>query len=529
MKYPIGIQDFRKIREDGYVYIDKTGLIYEMANEGSIYFLSRPRRFGKSLLVSTLKCYFQGDRELFQGLKMETLEKRWEKYPIFHIDFNSNDFNIAGTLQNMLLGYVSKWEKQYGLVPDERFSVGERFAQLLEFVHEKTGKRCVVLVDEYDKPMLDVMDNSTKINLSGNVTTLEEYNRNTLRSFYTTFKAADAHLKFVFLTGVTKFSQISVFSGFNQPKDISLDYRFDTLCGVTEEEIDTYLTPAVRSLASNLELSEQEARQQLKEKYDGYHFSRKMKDVYNPFSLFNALDSQKLENYWFSTATPQFLVRLLARSDANLNELTEKYYDLSDLYEYRADAARPLPMLFQSGYLTFKAYDKWTDTYLLDFPNKEVRDGFVTMCASNYFKTEYSVKSNIVEFAKALESSNLELLRKRLTSFFASIPYSIRRKNNETERERYFHYTFYLIFRLLATYLVLTEKELSQGRADCIIETQTDIFIFEFKLDGSAAKALAQIEDKGYTTPYQADKRKVHKIGVSLSSQTGTIDDWQEA
>lgn len=528
MKYPIGIQDFKSIREGNYVYVDKTAMVYHMVHNGEVYFLSRPRRFGKSLLVSTLKSYFDGNHELFCGLEIEKLEKEWIKYPIFHIDFNSNDFTIEGTLQNMLLGYVSKWEKQYGLTPDERFSTGERFSQLLEHVHETTGQRCVVLVDEYDKPLLDVMDVHTKV-ASANGITLEEYNRNTLKGFYSSFKAADAHLRFVLLTGVTKFSQVSIFSGFNQPNDISMDSRYETLCGISEDELEHYFKSDIGALADELSMTYEDAKSKLKTQYDGYHFSRRMKDIYNPFSLFNALDKKELGNYWFATGTPTFLVKLLAQSNENLNELTGRYYDVSDFVDYRADELYPLPIIYQSGYLTLKAYDVATNSYLLDFPNNEVKDGFVTACASDYLLAKSSVKSTMIDFVRDLNAADLEQLKLHLTSFFASIPYTMRRKDDEKERERYFHYTFYLIFRLLSSYLVLTEKEQSQGRADCIIETPTDVFIFEFKLDASAGKALEQIEKKGYATSYKADQRIVHKIGVSFSSQTGTIEDWQEA
>ncbi len=379
MKYPIGIQDFRKIREGGYVYVDKTALVYRMATEGSVYFLSRPRRFGKSLLVSTLKCYFEGRRELFRGLQIDALEQEWKTYPIFHIDFNSNDFTEEGTLQNMLLGYVAKWEKLYGMEPDKHFSVGERFSQLLAFVHEKTGQRSVVLVDEYDKPVLDVMDNGMTLRINNKDITLEEYNRNTLRSFYTTFKAADAHLQFVFLTGVTKFSQVSVFSGFNQPNDISLDAEYETLCGISEDELYSYFSQEIEELAENLSVTADEAKRLLKRQYDGYHFSRKMKDIYNPFSLLNSLKKKEIASYWFASGTPSYLMRILAHSNENLNEIVEKYYDISDLLDYRADAANPLPMIYQSGYLTLKAYDGTTNSYLLGFPNNEVKEGFVTI------------------------------------------------------------------------------------------------------------------------------------------------------
>ena len=528
MKFPIGVQDFKSVIEGGYVYVDKTALIHRLVTEGKIYFLSRPRRFGKSLLVSTLEYYFKGEKELFQGLAIDTLEKDWHTYPVFHVDFNSNDFTIGTTLQNMLDAYVENWEKQYGFEGDARFSVGERFAQLLAHVHKQTGKRCVVLIDEYDKPLLDVLDTNYKtIDGNGNEILIEEYNRNILKGFYSTFKAADADLQFVLLTGVTKFSQVSVFSGFNRPADISMNVHYETLCGITTSEMEHTFHAQMDKMASKFKVSTNEMRQLLKRHYDGYHFSEAMTDIYNPFSVLNAFSSGALRDFWFASGTPTYLIRLLNHTQENLNELTGKYYDTSDFVDYRADIERPLPMIYQSGYLTIKDYDPLTNTYLLDLPNNEVKRGFATAIANNYLQSRLPVLSEMAQLVRSLAASDLEMLKKQLTAFFASIPYSMRRKDTEAERERYFHYTFYLIFRIISTYLVLTEKQQSEGRADCIIETPKDIYIFEFKLDGTAQQALDQIKDKGYATPYVADTRTVHCIGVSFSSKTGTIDDWR--
>ena len=529
MKYPIGIQDFKTIIEDGYVYVDKTALIYRLVTEGKVYFLSRPRRFGKSLLVSTLEYYFKGEKELFKGLAIDSLEKDWNSYPIFHIDFNCNDFKVPNTLQDMLLSYVEKWEREYGYTPEKRFSVGERFSQLLAYVHEQTGKRCVALIDEYDKPLLDVLDSDCKIDVGGELRPIEDYNRDTLKSFYSVFKAADPHLQFVLLTGVTKFAQVSVFSGFNQPQDISMDTHYDALCGITKEEMEIVFGHEMDDMAAETGVSPAEMREMLTRQYDGYHFSRKMIDIFNPFSVLNALNRREIDNYWFSTGTPTYLIRLLNHTQENLNELTGKFYAASEFVDYKADVERPLPMIYQSGYLTIKGYNSRTKTFLLDFPNDEVKQGFATALAANYLKPKGLVLSSVAQMVCSLDDSNLESLRLQLTSFFASIPYTMRRKENEREKERYFHYTFYLLFRIISTYLVLAEKQQSGGRADCIIEAQNDVYIFEFKLNGTAQEALDQIEDKGYARPYLSDKRTIHKIGVSFSSETGTIDDWQEA
>lgn len=350
MKYPIGIQDFKSIIEGGYVYVDKTALIQRLVKEGKIYFLSRPRRFGKSLLMSTLEYYFKGEKELFSGLAIESLEKDWETYPVFHVDFNSNNFTIGNTLKDMLDAYVEKWEREYGVTGDQRFSVGERFAQLLSHVHKQTGKRSVVLIDEYDKPLLDVLDTGYKTKDSnGDEILIEEYNRNILKGFYSTFKAADADLQFVLLTGVTKFSQVSVFSGFNQPADISMNSHYEALCGITEEEMENVFHKQMDEMGEEQGLSPEEIRLMLKRHYDGYHFSKRMKDIYNPFSVLNAFNKGEIDDFWFASGTPTYLIRLLNHTQENLNELTNRYYDASEFVDYRADVERPLPMIYQSG------------------------------------------------------------------------------------------------------------------------------------------------------------------------------------
>ena len=482
MKYPIGIQSFERIIEEGYVYVDKTHLVYDLTHSGGIYFLSRPRRFGKSLLVSTLENYYLGRKELFKGLAMEKLEKEWNVHPVFHVDFNGGNFKNAGELEKKINFIISEWEKQYGLTGHaEELGLGDRFTEVLCAAHEQTGRRAVVLIDEYDKPMLDVLDTDV---------TLEDRHRNVLKAFYSVFKAADKHLQFVLLTGVTKFSQVSVFSGFNQPKDISMDARYETLCGITQEELDRYFTEQMAEMAATNQCTPEEMRQTLKLQYDGYHFSKKMTDVYNPFSLLNALDSMDIRNYWFSSGTPTYLIRLLAHFKENMNELTGKYYPPEEFIDYKADVERPLPMIYQSGYLTIKDYD--------------MRD--------------------VVD---ALEAGEADTLCTLFTSFLASIPYTMRRKEDETEKERYFQYTFYLIMRLISVYTVYVEKVQSQGRVDCIVETPQYIYIFEFKLDGTADEALQQIEDKGYAREYATDSRKLFRIGAVFSSETGTIGEWK--
>ena len=526
MKYPIGIQSFDQIIGDGYVYVDKTGLIYQLVKGGKIYFLSRPRRFGKSLLVSTLKCYFQGRKELFKGLAIDKLETEWAEYPVFHIDFSQTDFLNPNLLEEKLEENISAWEQIYGK-GEFAFSLGSRFAYVLKQAHKQSGRRCVVLIDEYDKPVVDALGTGLKIKKDINELLLETYYKQLLGSFYSTLKASDEDLHFILITGMTRFTQATPFSGFNNFSDISTDRRYETLCGITQEELEHYFAEPIKALAVKYKVTEEGMLDMLKHRYDGYHFSGNLTDVYNPFSLLNAFAKKALRDYWFSSGTPTYLVRLLNHTQENLNELTGRYYRPEEFVDYKADVEKPLPMIYQSGYLTIKGYNLRRGTFLLDFPNNEVKNGFVSLVASNYLQPGESVNGWIQDVLDALEAGEPEQLRKLFTSFLASIPYSMRAKKDEAEKERFFHYTLYLIFRLISVYTVYTEKEQSQGRADCIVETDDYIYIFEFKRDGTADEALVQIEAKGYARPYEADPRTLYKIGVNFSSETGTVEDWK--
>lgn len=517
MKYPIGIQTFEQIIEEGYVYVDKTDMVYNLANEGKVYFLSRPRRFGKSLLLSTLRAYFEGRKELFKGLKIEAMEKNWHRHPIFHLDFNGIDYTMPNALRAKFEGYFAQWEEAYGVTTGPDFNPASRFERIIQAAVQQSGQKVVVLVDEYDKPLLDVLEKDAE---------LMEQNREILKAFYSVFKQADAYLRFVFLTGVTKFSQVSVFSGFNQPKDISMYEQYEALCGITEEELHTQFAEPIHAMALAENCTDEEMKQLLKKHYDGYHFSEQMTDIYNPFSILNAFDAKKIRDFWFATGTPTYLIRLMNHFHEGIDQLTGKYYSLDAFINYKADVEYPLPMIYQSGYLTIKSFEKDLGLFLLDFPNNEVKEGFLTMVTSNYLRCEPTLGSWVRQAVFALRKGELDTFRKQLTSFLASIPYSMRRKENQPERERYFQYTFYLLLRLMSVYTVYVEKEQSEGRVDCIVETPNFVYIFEFKLDGTAQKALQQIEDKGYARPYEADARTVYKIGANFSSETGTINDW---
>ncbi len=526
MKYPIGVQDFEGLIKDGYVYVDKTDLIYRLVNDGKIYFLSRPRRFGKSLLVSTLKHYFLGHRELFKGLAIDGLETEWNEYPVFHLSFGGVNFSNSSAIDESLSMFIENAEKEYGI--EERFKdYGIRFAAVLKAAHEKTGRRCVVLIDEYDKPLLDVMDTELRVTDSdGNSLRLEEYNRNVLKGFYSVFKDADPDLKFVLLTGVTKFSQVSVFSGFNQPKDISMDSRYEALCGITLEEMLEVFHEPIQELAKKYKTDYDGMVEMLRKRYDGYHFSSEMTGVFNPFSLLNCFDKLEMRNYWFATGTPTYLMRLLSHSDKNINELVGRYYEESQFIDYKADVERPLPMIYQSGYLTVKGYNERRKKYILDFPNEEVRSGFVSLLASDYFNSDKTPSSWIDDILDALEDGDVVLFLRKMTSLLSSVTYRFQRKQDAFECERYFQYTFYLIMQMIGHYNTMVEKETSEGRIDCVVECPDYVYVMEFKMDGSAQSALEQIRERGYTKPYLADKRKVFSIGVNFSSEKGTIEEY---
>ena len=525
MKYPIGIQSFEKIRTEGYVYVDKTTLMYNLVSQGSIYFLSRPRRFGKSLLLSTLENYFLGKKELFKGLAIDKLEKDWFEYPVFHIDFNGTNFTERDTLKQKVVGCVETWEQQWGRDPIN-LDLGERIKYVFKQAQEKTGHRVVVLVDEYDKPLLDVLESKKKVVEDGEEKTLEEINRNILKSFYSVFKLADQHIQFAFLTGVTKFSQVSVFSGFNQPDDISIDARYDALCGITKEELLTVFDEPIHKLAESYHVDYSQMVSMLQRRYDGYHFSKRLCGIFNPFSVLNCLAKGDISDYWFASGTPEYLMRLMANEHTNINDYIGKDYEISKFVDYKATKQMPLPMLYQSGYLTIKRYDSEFNTYTLDFPNEEVRAGMISLLSAEYFPSNGSDDSWTKTVTHSLRRGDLETFRLELTSLLAGISYRFQRKNDVLECERHFHYTFYLIMQMLGQFNVYVERETSRGRIDCVLECPDYIYIIEFKLNSTAAAALNQIEAKGYADHYASDPRILYKVGISFSSETGSINEF---
>ena len=510
-KLPIGIQSFEKIRTGGFTYIVKTDLIYQLATTNSPYFLSRPRRFGKSLLMSTLEAYFLGKKELFTGLAMETLETEWKEYPVLHLDLNARNYDSKEALIAILNQHLEKWEAKYGDEKKER-SPEERFSYLLERIHEASGSQVVILIDEYDKPLLQAIGNEK----------LQEQYKNILKAFYGVLKSADAHLRFVFLTGVTKFGQISVFSDLNQLKDISMDARYATICGITDKELRRDFQPELEALAANEGLSYEEVCQKMKRMYDGYHFRHNMEGLYNPFSVLNALDSVEFGSYWFSTGTPTFLVQLLKETDYDLRNLEGIELPVNQFADYRADADYPIPVIYQSGYLTIKGYDKEFQSYTLGFPNEEVKYGFLNFLVPYYTGVSSNENLfNIRHFVNELRSGDANAFLARLRAFFAGIPYEL---NDKTER--HYQAIFYLVFRLLGQYMEVEERS-AKGRADAVVKTKDYVYVFEFKLDGNVDEALKQIDEKGYLLPYSVDERKLMKIGVSFDSAERNIGEWK--
>lgn len=510
-KLPIGIQSFEDLRKRDYLYIDKTCLIYQIATSGKTYFLSRPRRFGKSLLISTIEAYFLGKKELFTGLGIESLETEWKEYPVFHLDLNARNYNSVEALFGILNQHLEKWEAIYGNEKSDR-SPEERFAYILEKIHIETNRQVVVLIDEYDKPLLQTIGDKE----------LQEQYKGILKAFYGVLKSADAHLRFVFLTGVTKFGQVSVFSDLNQLKDISMDARYATICGITDKELRRDFQPELEKLADSEGMSYEEVCEKMKRMYDGYHFRHNMEGLYNPFSVLNALDSVEFGNYWFSTGTPTFLVELLKNTDYDLRNLEGLELPANLFADYKADADNPIPVIYQSGYLTIKGYNKEFQSYTLGFPNEEVKYGFLNYLVPYY--TGVSSNENLFNirlFVDELRSGDVDAFLIRLRAFFSGIPYEL---NDKTER--HYQAIFYLVFRLLGQYIEVEERS-AKGRADAIVKTREYIYVFEFKLDGNVDDALKQVDEKGYLIPYTTDSRKLIKVGVSFDSKERNIGKWK--
>ena len=514
MRYPIGIQDFENIRRDGYIYVDKTELLYKLTHgSGKYFFLSRPRRFGKSLLVSTMDAYFNGKKELFDGLAIANLEKEWTQYPVLRFDLTGKFYTSAEALQQQLDLQLSTLEKRYGIKKDSN-AIDVRLQKIIDAAFERTGRQVVILIDEYDKPIVD--------NLGDDV--LTETFRKELQGFYSVMKTKDACIKFGFLTGVTKIGKLSVFNGLNNLKDISMDARYTDICGISENDLKKYFGESVKELAESNGYSEEDCYAQLAEMYDGYHFCEYSDGMYNPFSVLNTFDSLKFKEYWFETGTPSFLVKMMKETSYDVTRLSGDEVGSTLLTDVNSAFANPVPFLYQSGYLTIKDYDKEYKLYKLGFPNKEVKDGFLNYLLNYYAPVQSeSTDALISRMSRDIRSGNAEGFMRRLEALFAKTSYQI-----QGDSEKDFQYAMYIILELMGEY-VEVEKATSNGRIDILLQTKEYIYLIEIKINDTVEAALRQIEEKGYARCFVDDKRQLFKIGVRFSTENRCIDDWKIA
>lgn len=515
---PIGVQSFEKLRKNHCVYVDKTQYIYTLVHDVSQFFLSRPRRFGKSLLLSTLRAYWEGKKELFSGLAIEKLEadnaEAWQPYPVFYFDFNGRNYNHEDALEAVLSSHLERWEEEFQVKVKGK-TLEDRFQNLLMKVSEKTGKGCVVLVDEYDKPLLDLVDDPK----------LQEHNKAVFKGFFSNLKSCDNYVRFVFITGVTKFHKVSIFSDLNQLNDISLNENYSGICGVTDEELREYFAPEIASLAKRRNIGENECLQMLKAQYDGYHFSADGEGVYNPFSLLKSFFEKRFGSYWFETGTPTFLVKSLRENSFEVRRFADGslFASESSLIDYSGDTLNPIPLLYQTGYLTIADFDDSSQEYTMTFPNKEVKYGFLESLMPEYVSNCGSGSGvDIFTLRRYVDNGDHESIRNVLTALFARITYT----SADIVFEHYFQTVIYLVFTLLGRY-ALCEMHTFSGRIDCKVETDRFVYLFEFKRDETAEKALQQINDNSYTLPFAADSRKLYKIGVSFDSEKRILADWK--
>ena len=518
-KYPVGIQTFERIIKEGFVYVDKTDLVWELAHYATFVFLSRPRRFGKSLLTSTLESYFKGDRELFEGLKIMSLEKEWAQYPVIHIDLSvTKGKSSAQELQRSLILMLKRLDV-YKDDPNE-ITPGEKLEGLILRLYRKTGKQVAVIIDEYDAPLLDVLHDQA---------TLDDM-RKVMQEFYVPLKANEAYLKFCFITGITKFSQLSIFSTINNLKNVSLLPRFATICGFTEEEVQTVFKKDIEAMAEDFKLTPKEMYAKIKFKYDGYHFAGGADAVFNPFSLLNALGDRLLKNYWFASGTPTFLIKQMQHFHTDITSLDSLDVSESAFDQPTENMKDALPLLYQSGYLTIKDYDPEGETYFLSIPNQEVRVGYINGLLPTYTGLNSSdVQVGFaLKFWRALKQGDIDLAMQHMQAYLAGIPYveGFKEKLAEAKtKEGFYEYTFYLIFSMLNVY-VRTQVKVADGRTDMVILMPDAIYVMELKVGDTAQHALDQINARGYAKPYLTDGRKVVKVGIRFDTDKHTVDEW---
>lgn len=510
-KLPIGVQDFESLVNDNYLYVDKTAAMYQLISSGRYYFLSRPRRFGKSLLLSTIKAYFLGKRHLFKGLAVEQLENDWAAYPVLHLDLNTGSYGSYEGLCDVLSYHFSEWERQYGV---ERITddLSLRFRNLITSISRQTGSRVVILVDEYDKPLLYALDDEA----------LQERFRQLLKAVYSVLKTCDEYIKFAFLTGVTKFSRVSIFSDLNNLQDISLDERYAAICGITSQEIKGVMMPYVEAFAEKEGLSKEKMLDSLREMYDGYHFSKELSvDIYNPFSLLNALDKQSMDNYWFESGTPSFLLTMLQNYNYHLQDFSEAEIVAQSLSGKENIANEPTALFYQTGYLTIKGFDKEFGNYRLGFPNREVEKSFMNYLLPQYMRVDENKSAFFIErFVNDLRTGAIDSFMNRMKVMFAGTPYDLIK-----DLENHYQNVVFIVSKLLG-YIVEAEYKTSNGRIDMTVRTKEYLYLFEFKFDHSAEEALNQINEKEYLLPFSLNDQVPIKIGVSFSSKTNNIEEY---
>ncbi|MCR5289377.1 MAG: ATP-binding protein [Treponema sp.] len=515
---PIGIQDFEDLRNRGCIYVDKTALVYKLITEGKPYFLSRPRRFGKSLLLSTFEYYFLGKKDLFKGLAIEKLEDKWEEYPVLKISFGADNYPDLVSLRSALNLQLSKYEKLYDIeVTDTRSA--PRLNTIITTVYEHTGKQVVILIDEYDKPILDAL-----------YTEYEEQNRQELRSFYSPLKDLDKYIRFLFITGITKVSHVNIFSGLNQLNDISLNRDYSTLCGISETELDTYFKPEIQALADEQEMTVSEAKDKLAQMYDGYHFSHDAEGVYNPFCLLKCFMEKDFGSYWFESGTPSFLVKTLQNQPIFLSSLINGKKTKEDNFKnYDPDSKNMLPVIYQSGYLTIKYFDKSKRLYTLDFPNREIEEGFLNVLLKKFVKVPDDdiglAAANIVD---ALDSHNIDGILSIIKAAIADLPTIVK----QDMCENYYESVTHLMFRMTGCN-VISELQSVTGRSDVVVTTKDAVFIFELKMDKGRAfeevvtEALSQIDANGYADRFAVSGKTMYKVGVVFSSEGKGLVGWK--
>ena len=528
-KLPLGVQSFKDLREKDFLYVDKTEFLFRLVNSSKVYFLSRPRRFGKSLFLSTLAAYFRGQKELFKDLYLEKAEEEqsiqenrgaWQAYPVLYLDFNTKNYNDEQALVDILNLHLNEWEAQYDICKAAE-APEDRFRLLIAALFKQIGKQVVILVDEYDKPLLQTMGVNEELN---------EHYRNTLKAFYSVIKTCDEYIRFAFLTGVTKFSKISIFSDLNNLKDISMHEAYAGICGMTQKELETNFQPEIQALAEKQKLDYSQALAALKQWYDGYLFHPAGEGMYNPYSILNAFDYKEVKSYWFSTGTPTFLVNYLKEAHYYIPDL-DGNVELNEagLETYRAVAQDALPILFQAGYLTIKEYISDLRLYRLGFPNDEVRYGFLQNLLPAYSDVSFGQTGVWVgRFIQDIRKGNVDEFMERIQAIIASIPYDNFPKEKLKLREQNYQTAVYLVFALMGQF-VQTEVYCSTGRADCVVKTADTVYIFEFKLssNGSTEDALNQIKKNRYAEQYKVDGKKIVLIGSSFDEHTRTIKDWK--